>query len=884
VADLLRDMQRRGFIQDAGAAAASILDFDDGKGARYHAFPLQDLAGRPRSLPGVAREGPMYDFRALESKWQQRWAETGLHTTSAQPKKKYYVLEMFAYPSGDIHMGHFRNYSIGDVVARFKMMQGFDVLHPFGWDAFGQPAEGAAIKHKIQPRAWTLKNIETGDATLKRMAISYDWDREFRTCDPEYYKWTQWIFLQMHKAGLAYRGSSWVNWCDVDQWALTNEQSEGGICWRCKNPIRMKELTGCWFFRTSQYAERLLKDIDKLGGWPETVRTIQRNWIGRSEGAEIEFKVDGGEPIRVFTTRPDTIYGVTFMAVSPESPLARTLPTDPARRKAVDEYIQKALVRDEAQREKEKDGVFTGRLAINPFSGEKVQLWVADYVLGGYGTGVVMGVPAHDQRDFQFAKKYGIPMKVVINPQLDAATMTEAFVDDGAMCNSGPFDGTPNQEGIQKVAAYAKEKGIGGPKVTYKLRDWLISRQRYWGCPIPIIHCATCGAVPVPEKDLPVMLPVEIENVIPKGRSPLADSPAFMKTTCPTCGGAAERDPDTMDTFIDSSWYHFRYVDPRNDREIWARNEIAKWAPVDLYIGGVEHARGHCLYFRFVTKFAQDQGWCPVDEPAIRLFNHGMVCDETGRPMSKSLGNVVAPGDIFDKYGVDVARLAMFFFAPSEDEIKWSEKGLIGAQRFVYRVWETVSKNPQGTLRDPSKLSAPYKEMRLKIHAALQKATASFDGDLHFNTVIAALYEALNAHDAAKPPANDDEKGALREFVTILAKILAPLAPFLGEEFHEMLSFDSAASGGSAQDRGGWRSVFRSGWPAFDPAALKTDSIEVPVQVNGKLRGTVTLPAGTPDAAVQAAALAHEAVVKALEGKPPKKVIVVKGKLVNVVV
>jgi len=833
-----------------------------------------------------------YDFRALEAKWQKRWAETGLYKTPANPKKKFYVLEMFAYPSGDIHMGHFRNYSVGDVPARFKMMQGYDVLHPFGWDAFGQPAEGAAIKRKVQPREWTLDNIDTGDTTLKRMAISYDWDREFRTCDPEYYKWTQWIFLQMHNAGLAYRGSSWVNWCPTDQWALTNEQSEGGVCWRCSTPIVMKELTGCWFFRQSQYAERLLKDIDKLTGWPETVRTIQRNWIGRSEGAEIEFKVDGADPaspseghpdelerlrragpIRVFTTRPDTIYGVTFMAVSPESPLARTLPTDPARKAAVGEYIQKALVRDEAQREKEKDGVFTGRHAINPFSGEKVQLWVADYVLGGYGTGVVMGVPAHDQRDFQFAKKYGIPMKVVIHPKLDVATMTEAFVDDGPMCNSGPFDGTPNQEGITRVAEDAKRRGIGGPKVTYKLRDWLISRQRYWGCPIPIIHCAKCGVVPVPEKDLPVLLPPEIDNVVPKGRSPLADSPAFMKTTCPTCAGPAERDPDTMDTFIDSSWYHFRYVDPKNDREIWAKDEIAKWAPVDLYIGGVEHARGHCLYFRFITKFAYDQGWCPVDEPALRLFNHGMVADEHGDIMSKRKGNVVSPTDIFDKYGVDVARLAMFFFAPSEDEIKWSEKGLIGAQRFVYRVWELMAKwtTLAGAIRDASKLSAPYKEMRLKIHTALQKATSSFDGDLHFNTVIAALYEALNAFDAAvKPGPNQDEAGAIREFVEILAKILAPLAPFLGEEFHEMLE--------------GTGSVFRSGWPAFDPSALKTDSIEVPVQVNGKLRGTVTMPTGSSDDAVKAAALAHEAIVRVLEGRAPKKVIVVKGKLVNVVV
>ncbi len=815
-----------------------------------------------------------YDFRSLESKWQKRWTDAKLYRTSDAPKRKYYVLEMFAYPSGDIHMGHFRNYSIGDVVARFKLMQGFDVLHPFGWDAFGQPAEGAALKRgNIHPHEWTIGNIETGNATLQRMAISYDWDREIRTCEPDYYKWTQWVFLQLHKAGLAYRAPSWVNWCTKDEWALTNEQSEGGVCWRCGTPITMKELQGSWFFRTSQFADRLLKDIDRIDGWPDTVRTIQRNWIGRSEGAEITFGLDASkDAIKVFTTRPDTIYGVTFMAVSPESPLARSLPTDPARRREVEEYIRKALVRDEAQRDREKDGVFTGRHAINPFNGEKAQLWVADYVLGGYGTGVVMGVPAHDQRDFEFAKRYAIPIRVVINPGLDPAAMTEAFVDDGIMCNSGPFDGTPNQEGIAKTTAHAKAKGFGGPKVNFKLRDWLVSRQRYWGCPIPIIHCAECGAVPVPEKDLPVVLPLDITQYVPKGRSPLADSPAFMKTKCPKCGGPAERDPDTMDTFMCSSWYQTRYVDPKNAKNPWEKEEARKWMPVDLYIGGVEHARGHCLYFRFITKVLYDQGWLPTDEPALRLFNHGMVCDEKGDVMSKRKGNVVSPQEIMDKYGVDVARLAMFFFAPSEDEIKWSERGLIGAQRFVERIWEAVGKAGASGAPDASKLSAPCREMRRKIHVALQKATGSFDGNLHFNTVIAGLMEAMNAHDAAakKPPSNDDERRAFGEFAGILAKVIAPMAPFLGEEFHERL--------------GGTGSVFRSAWPAVDPAALKTDTIEVVIQINGKTRATVELPSGSSEDAVRAAALAHESVRKALDGKQPKKVIVVRGKLVNVVV
>ncbi len=813
-----------------------------------------------------------YDFSALEAKWRKRWDDGNLAKAPETPERKYYVLEMFAYPSGDIHMGHFRNYSIGDVVARFKRMQGFDVLHPYGWDAFGQPAEGAAIKRgNIHPHEWTVGNIETGKKTLQRMAISYDWDREIRTCEPDYYKWTQWIFLQLHKNGLAYRASSWANWCSNCDTSLTNEQSEGGICWRCRKPITMKELEGSWYFRTSLFAERLLRDLDRLEGWPETVRTQQRNWIGRSEGAEIHFGLDGTtEKIEVFTTRPDTIYGVTFMAVSPESPLARSLPRDPAKKAEVEAYIKKALVRDEAQREKEKDGVFTGRYAIHPLNGEKVQLWVADYVLAGYGTGVVMGVPAHDQRDFEFARKYDIPIRVVIGDR-DPARMTEAFVDEGRMRNSGPFDGLPNTEGIRRVAEYAREKGLGGPKIAYKLRDWLVSRQRYWGCPIPMIHCPKCGIVPVPEEQLPVQLPLDIQNYIPKGRSPLADSPSYMATTCPKCRGSAQRDPDTMDTFMDSAWYQFRYVDPRNSKAIWDAKAISTWAPVDLYIGGIEHARGHCLYFRFITKFLHDIGVCPVDEPAVRLFNHGMVCDEKGDIMSKSRGNVVSPSEIMDRYGVDVARLAMFFFAPSEDEIKWSERGLVGAQRFVFRLWDTIHElaaEPRGVPKNPS---PAYREMRRKIHVALQRATHSLERDLHFNTVISALMEAMNALDEArKSPPSGDDRHALREFVEIATKILAPMTPFLGEEIWERL--------------GGTESVFRSGWPSADPEAVRQDELEIPVQVNGKLRGKVVVSATAGEDEVRATALADEGVRKALDGKTPKKVILVKGRLVNVVV
>jgi leucyl-tRNA synthetase len=821
-----------------------------------------------------------YVFSEIEPKWRARWETSRLYRTPDAPKRKFYVLEMFAYPSGDIHMGHFRNYSIGDAVARFKTMRGFDVLHPFGWDAFGQPAEGAAIKRgNIHPYEWTIGNIETGKKTLQRMGLSYDWEREIRTCEPDYYRWTQWIFLQLYKAGLAYRASSWVNWCPRDEWALTNEQAEGGVCWRCKSPITQKELQGCWFFRTSRFAERLLKDIDRLEGWPETVRKIQRDWIGRSEGTEIEFGLeDSAEKIRVFTTRPDTLYGVTFMAVSPESPYARSLASDPARRREVEDYIRRALSRDEKQREKEKDGVFTGRHAVHPLRGERVQLWVADYVLGGYGTGVVMGVPAHDSRDFEFAKKYSIPVRVVIEPEgrrLDAAAMTGAYVEDGVMSNSGPFDGVPNREGIARVTAHLKEKGWGGPRVNFKLRDWLVSRQRYWGCPIPIVHCASCGEVPVPEKDLPVVLPLDVTNFVPKGRSPLADTPSYLKTSCPRCGGAAERDPDTMDTFMDSSWYQFRYLDPRNDREIWSKEAARAWAPIDLYIGGIEHARGHCLYFRFITKFLHDLGWLPVDEPAVRLFNHGMVCDANGEIMSKSRGNAIAPGDLFDTWGIDVSRVAMFFFAPSGDQIAWSENGVVGADRFVRRLWDLIqtwSQTPAPAPGPLADLRPEFQILRRRVHQLIQKTTASLDGDLALNTSIARMMELLNFVDenrVALAPSNDDERRAIREAAERWVQLVAPLAPFMAEELWETLGHSTG--------------VFRSSWPQADPSIAREESLEIVLQVNGKVRGKITVPADTDDAGLRSMALAQEPILKALEGRTPKKVIVVKGRLVNVV-
>src|SRR5678815_1294546 len=603
-----------------------------------------------------------YDPKALEAKWQDRWAKQNLYHTPDAPKKKHYVLEMFAYPSGDIHMGHFRNYGIGDAVSRYCMMKGEDVLHPFGWDAFGLPAENAAIKNKLQP-----------------MGISYDWDREVRTFDPGYYKWTQWLFLLLFKNGWAYRAASTVNWC-VNDGILANEQVHDGRCWRCGSEVIKKPIENTWFFKYSAMAARLLDDIDKLDGWPESTKALQRNWIGRSVGCEIDFDFDG-RPLTVFTTRPDTVFGVSFVVIAPEHPLAAEIAND-----EVKDYIRRAGQKSERERtmEGEKDGVFTGRYVTNPLNGEKVPLWVADYVLAHYGTGVVMGVPAHDTRDFAFAKKYGLPVRIVISGGSDK--YEDAYVDEGIMINSGDLDGTPSPAGIPTVVDYIARKGLGRAQTNYKLKDWLISRQRYWGCPIPIIHCAACGPQAVPEKDLPVLLP-PVKDLVPKGRSPLADNEEFMRVTCPKCGGPAERDPDTMDTFMCSSWYLYRYLDPKNDAEPWNKAEARKWLPVDIYIGGAEHACMHLLYFRFIAKVLFDAGWVPSDEPVVRLYHQGMVCDEKGEVMSKSKGNAISPSDIMDEWGVDVCRLAMFFFAAFNIAIKWKEDGPAGAERLVLRLW-----------------------------------------------------------------------------------------------------------------------------------------------------------------------------------------------------
>lgn len=814
-----------------------------------------------------------YPFKEIESKCQKRWEASGIYQAPEHPEKKYYMLVMYAYPSGDIHIGHFRNFIIGDTVARYRMMQGYQVLHPFGWDAFGLPAELAAIERKIHPKEWTMENIKISDTTLKRCGISFDWSREVITCEPEYYKWTQWMFLKLYEHGLAYQDIAFVNWCPDCKTVLANEQVVQGRCWRCDSVVEEKELKQ-WFFRITAYAERLLEGLDRLEGWPENTKTLQRNWIGKSEGVEIDFTIEGtDQKISVFTTRPDTIYGVTFMAIAPENKLIKSLKMDSEHKSAVEEYIRKASKKSEIDRTAvgEKDGVFTGVYAINPLSGENVQLWVADYVLATYGTGIVMGVPAHDQRDFEFCRKYGIPIKVVIQPtdrKLLAENMEEAYTEPGTMVNSDIFNGLFSKEGIDKVNQYVVEKGLGRLKTNYKLRDWNISRQRYWGAPIPMIHCENCGVVPVNESNLPVLLPGRDIDFRPKGRSPLSDSEEFMDVNCPKCGKKAKRDPDTMDTFVCSSWYFLRYTDAHNSKEPFSKAKAKEWLPVDKYIGGIEHACGHLLYFRFFTKFLHDIGWLEVDEPATELFNHGMVLDKEGRVMSKSLGNVVSPVDIINKHGADTARITMYFAAPSEREILWSEEGIVGATRFLNRIYKSAQLaegkdlKKKITIKDlsPSDLKG-YR----KLHQTIKKVEEDI-GTLQFNTAIASMMELLNVMDGL-----DTEKSKVLGFCVLkLAQILAPFAPHLSEEIWAIL--------------GNKESVFKSQWPSYDKEAIKEEKITFVVQVNGKLRATMSLPVNTPEEEAKKLALSNERVKKFIQDKKIIKSIFVPNKLINIVV
>ncbi len=819
-----------------------------------------------------------YCFDEIEKKWQDKWATEGLYRVKEDlDKEKYYCLEMFPYPSGNLHMGHVRNYSIGDVVARFKTMNGFNVLHPMGWDAFGLPAENAAIKNKIPPAEWTLSNIDNMRSQLQSMGISYDWEREVATCLPDYYKWTQWLFLQLYHNGLAYKKKSHVNWCPSCATVLANEQVVEGGCERCGTAVDKKALEQ-WFFKITDYAQELLDSLQDIPGWPEKVKIMQKNWIGRSEGAEIVFTAQKTqEKMPVFTTRPDTVYGVTYMVLAPEHPMVEELIAGTEYENAVWEFIKKVQQMSDIDRtstETEKEGIFTGAYVINPLNQEKVPIWVANYVLYEYGTGAVMGVPAHDERDFAFAKKYDLPIHIVIQPEneeLKVEKMTDAYTEEGLMINSGPFDGISNKEGIRKVADYLAEIGSGGPRITYRLRDWLISRQRYWGAPIPIVYCEKCGVVPVPEEELPIRLPLDVEFQ-PTGESPLNHIPDFLHTTCPRCGGAARRETDTMDTFVCSSWYFLRYTDPKNDKEAFGKGSVNYWMNVDQYIGGVEHAILHLMYARFFMKALSDFGLVDKREPFQNLLTQGMVLKD-GTKMSKSKGNVVSPEEIIKKYGADTARLFILFAAPPERDLEWSDQGVEGCYRFLNRVWRLVYSYGE-ELKNPGQegketLAGEDKELRRLVHTTIKRVTDDIEQRFNFNTAISAIMELVNGlyHYREKEEQNIS---LVKEAVETLIVLLAPFAPHFAEELWEVTDHQG--------------SVHCLSWPQYDEEALVADEVEIVLQINGKVRDRVKVPANLSRQELEKVALSLEKAQAAVAGKKIKKVISVPDKLVNIVV
>jgi leucyl-tRNA synthetase len=816
-----------------------------------------------------------YPTREIELKWQRFWEEKGVFKTNPNPKKKYYVLEMFLYPSGDMHMGHARNYCIGDCVARLKMMQGYDVLHPFGWDAFGLPAENAAIEHNIPPWVWTFDSIELCKKNLKLLGIGYDWDREVTTCLPEYYRWNQWLFLKFYERGLVYRKEAYVNWCPRCQTVLANEQVVEGRCYRssCAAPVEKKKLTQ-WFFKITEYAQELLDGIEELTGWPESVRVMQRNWIGRSEGVEVDFQMEDGTRLPVWTTRPDTLYGVTFLALAPDAPLAETIARGTPQEHAVADFCHQVLIQPEIERTavgREKQGIFTGRFARNPLSGEMVPIWVADFVLAGYGTGMVMGVPGHDQRDFEFARKYNIPVKVVIVPEGKTVVpeeMAGAYTEPGVMVNSGPFDGTPSEKGIQLVIEELERRNIGRRKVQYRLKDWLISRQRYWGTPIPMIHCTQCGIVPVPYEQLPVLLPPDVKDYKPKGKSVLAGVESFINTTCPKCGGPAQRDPDTMDTFVDSSWYHLRYTDPHNDQLPFTRANADKWLPIDEYIGGIEHACGHLIFFRFFTRVLHDLGMVSVKEPCRVLHTQGMVSLD-GKTMSSSRRHGVWVGPFVEEHGADCARLGVLFAAPPEKPLEWSNELVIGVKRFIARVWrlfEDAGYQLPPDKFEVEKFSAEEKRLYIRTNQTHKKVITDA-GNFQFNTAISALMEFLN--ELYLFP---DRKSSVFRFALVrFVKLLAPFAPHLSEELWHRFYPEKG-------------SIFCEPMPEWDERFVHFDTIEIPVQVNGKLRGKVVVSRTSGEEEVKRAALENSAVLPYIEGKEVIRVVLIPGRVVNIVV
>ncbi|MEG6520748.1 leucine--tRNA ligase [Desulfotomaculum sp. 1211_IL3151] len=822
-----------------------------------------------------------YDFKEIENKWQEEWDNQNTYQVqNFSDRPKYYCLEMFPYPSGKLHMGHVRNYSIGDVVARFKTMQGFDVLHPMGWDAFGLPAENAAIKNGIAPATWTWDNIDHMKSQLKQLGLSYDWDREVATCHPGYYKWGQWLFLQLYKKGLCYKKHARVNWCPDCATVLANEQVVEGSCERCSAVVEQKQLDQ-WFFRITEYAQRLLDDLKQLKGWPDKVKIMQENWIGRSQGSELIFQVDGSnESIPVFTTRPDTVYGVSYMVLAAEHPLVAKLSAGTPQEAAVSEFVNRVSKLTElARTSNEKEGIFIGAYCINPFNGEKVPILAANYVLYHYGTGAVMGVPAHDERDFEFARKYDLPIKVVIYPtkdqELRAEEMTAAYTEDGFMANSGPFNGIPNRQGIKKVIQYAEETGIGTGVVNFRLRDWLISRQRYWGTPIPIVYCEKCGAVPVPDEQLPVLLPTDVAFK-PTGESPLKGRPDFVHTTCPQCGGAAQRETDTMDTFVDSSWYYLRYTSARDNDQAWDKNKADRWMNVDQYIGGVEHAILHLLYSRFFTKVFYDLGLINAQEPFENLLTQGMVLKD-GAKMSKSKGNVVSPEEIIARYGADTARMFILFAAPPERDLEWSDRGVEGSHRFLNRVWRLIYSLKDDVAGAPAipagtNYVGVHKEMRRLTHYAIKKVTEDISGRFNFNTAISTIMELVNGLYTYRDKVAEVERDAavLAEAIDTTIILLAPFAPHITEELW-------AATGHQG-------SVHKQPWPTFDPAALVEDEVEIAVQINGKVRERLNIPANMKPADMQQYLLEMELVKALIGNKQIVKVIPVPGKLLNIVV
>ncbi len=826
-----------------------------------------------------------YEPNSIEAKWQAYWEEHKTFKVKRDfSKEKFYLLEMFPYPSGRIHMGHVRNYTIGDSLARFKRMKGLNVIHPLGWDAFGMPAENAAIKNNTHPAQWTFENIRTMRNQIKALGLSYDWDREVATCHPGYYKWNQWLFLKFLEKGLAYRKNSTINWCAECNTVLANEQVVDGCCWRCDNEVLQKQQEG-WFFKITDYADRLLAGCKTLSGkWPEKVLTMQINWVGKSFGAEVDFKIQQtDEVIKVFTTRPDTLYGAMFMVLAPEHPLTQKLSRGTEQEKAIDTFIQKVKKQDNIARTSEKEGLFTGAYAVNPLTGESIPVWTANFVLMGYGTGAIMSVPAHDQRDLDFARKYKLPIRVVIQPatgSVDANTMVKALTSEGAMVHSGTFDGLVGQDARRKVCEFLEKKGIGKATINYRLRDWGVSRQRYWGTPIPVIHCSNCGIVPVPEDQLPIELPLDAQ-LGEKGQSPLHNLESFYKTSCPKCSADARRDTDTLDTFVCSSWYFDRFTSPRLEHAPFSKENNDYWMPVDQYIGGIEHAILHLLYSRFVNLVLNDLGLTKVSEPFAHLLTQGMVIKD-GAKMSKSKGNVVDPDEIIKKYGADTARVFMLFAAPPVKDLEWSNQGIEGCSRFLKRVWRIFGdlneeiKNVKLPGESYSNTVPEIKALRRMTHITIRRVTNDIETRMQFNTAIAAIMELVNHlfsfKEWWKNKNNQDEAArmALREALETMILTLSPFAPHITEEMGSKIGFS--------------KTLDQKTWPQYNDALTQTDELLIVLQVNGKVRQKISVESDISDEDLKTRSLEDAKIQEWTRGKDIKKVIVIPKKLVNIVV